>query len=59
MQYPHLIYPDVTLQDAAGPPATLRFLLWTLVPGAMLLVPSLGLLFRVFKGQNPAAPAPH
>jgi cytochrome d ubiquinol oxidase subunit II len=48
-QYPYLIYPDVTIASAAAPPATLRFLVYTLPVGAALLVPSLALLFRVFK----------
>jgi cytochrome d ubiquinol oxidase subunit II len=54
-QYPYLIYPDVTLQRAAAPPAMLGFVLWTLPIGLGLLLPSLWLLFAVFKGRNPAA----
>jgi cytochrome d ubiquinol oxidase subunit II len=54
-QWPYIIYPDITLTGAASPPATLRFVLWTLVPGLGLLLPSLWLLFAVFKGRNPAA----
>jgi cytochrome d ubiquinol oxidase subunit II len=46
---PYLIYPDLTLFDAAGPASTIRFLLWSLPVGAALLIPSLLLLFRVFK----------
>ncbi len=46
---PYLIYPDVTLADAAGPPETIRFLLWTLPFGLALLLPSLWMLFHVFK----------
>jgi cytochrome d ubiquinol oxidase subunit II len=52
-QYPYLIYPDVTLQDVAAPHATLRFVLYALPVGLALLVPSLWLLFRVFKGTHP------
>jgi cytochrome d ubiquinol oxidase subunit II len=48
-QYPYLIYPDLTVGDAAAGPSTLRFFLWSLIPGAALLVPSLWMLFRVFK----------
>ena len=51
-QYPYLIYPDVTIANAAAPPATLRFFLLTLPIGAAILVPSLWLLFRVFKGET-------
>ncbi|MGE3910654.1 MAG: cytochrome d ubiquinol oxidase subunit II [Chloroflexota bacterium] len=54
-QWPFIIYPDITLHAAASPPATLRFVLWTLIPGLGLLLPSLWLLFAVFKGRNPAA----
>jgi cytochrome d ubiquinol oxidase subunit II len=53
-QWPYVIYPDVTLAGAAAPPATLGFVLWTLLPGLGLLLPSLWLLFAVFKGRNPA-----
>lgn len=51
-QYPYLIYPDVTLADAAAGPATLRFVLYSLPFGMALLLPSLWLLFRVFKGET-------
>ena len=50
-QYPYLIYPDVNLHAAAAPPATLRFVLYSLPIGAALLVPSLWLLFHVFKTE--------
>jgi cytochrome bd ubiquinol oxidase subunit II len=53
-QWPYVIYPDVTLTGSAAPSATLRFVLWTLIPGLGLLLPSLWLLFAVFKGRNPA-----
>jgi cytochrome bd ubiquinol oxidase subunit II len=43
------------LTGAAAPRATLGFVLWTTVPGLGLLLPSLWLLFAVFKGRNPAA----
>jgi cytochrome d ubiquinol oxidase subunit II len=52
-QYPYLIYPDMTLQDVAAPHATLRFVLYALPVGLAFLVPSLWLLFRVFKGTHP------
>jgi cytochrome d ubiquinol oxidase subunit II len=51
-QYPYLIYPDVTLHDAAAPHPTLRFMLYALPVGMALVVPSLWLLFRVFKRQQ-------
>jgi cytochrome d ubiquinol oxidase subunit II len=48
-QYPFLIYPDVSIHDVAAVPSTLRFVLYSTPVGAVLLVPSLWLLFRVFK----------
>jgi cytochrome d ubiquinol oxidase subunit II len=52
-QYPYLIYPDMTLHDAAAPAATLRFVLLALPVGLAILLPSLWLLFRVFKSARP------
>lgn len=54
-QYPYLVVPDVTIAGAGAPPATQRLLLAALAAGAVTLVPSLWLLFRVFKGRGPAA----
>lgn len=51
-QQPYLIYPHFTLAQAASPDPTLRFVLWSLVPGTLLLLPSLALLFTVFKGET-------
>jgi cytochrome d ubiquinol oxidase subunit II len=48
-QYPYLVVPDVTLQGAAASPRTQRLLLIALAAGLPVLVPSLMLLFRVFK----------
>lgn len=50
-QYPYLIYPDLTLRAAAAPTPTLLFVLYSLPIGMALLLPSLWLLFRVFKGE--------
>ncbi|MEO5718868.1 MAG: cytochrome d ubiquinol oxidase subunit II [Chthoniobacterales bacterium] len=49
-QYPHLIMPDITLQNTAAPVVTLRLLVIALSAGAVLLLPSLFFLFRIFKG---------
>jgi cytochrome d ubiquinol oxidase subunit II len=54
-QYPYLVYPDITFRRAAAPAETVAFMLATVPLGATLLVPSLWLLFRVFKA--PEAPA--
>jgi cytochrome d ubiquinol oxidase subunit II len=51
-QYPFLIVPTLTLQSAAAPAATLRLLLAALAAGAVVLFPSLWLLFRVFKSRR-------
>jgi cytochrome d ubiquinol oxidase subunit II len=51
-QYPFLIPPDLSIADSAGPPITLRLVLLVLAVGAILLVPSLRYLFRVFKGRT-------
>lgn len=56
-QHPYFCYPDLTLMGSAGPEATIRFLLLALPVGAVVLVPSLWLLLRVFKATAPAARA--
>ena len=48
-QYPYIIFPDITVASAAAPAASLRFFLIAVPAGALLLVPSLYLLFKVFK----------
>lgn len=53
-QYPLLIPPSLSIRDAAAPPVTLRLTLIALAAGALILVPSLAYLYRVFKGR-PAA----
>jgi cytochrome d ubiquinol oxidase subunit II len=50
-QHPYLIYPDLTLQQAAAPRATLAFILISAPIGLAILLPSLALLFRVFKSS--------
>jgi cytochrome d ubiquinol oxidase subunit II len=49
---PYLVYPDITLERAAAPAPTIAFMLATLPFGALLLIPSLWLLFRVFKSTR-------
>jgi cytochrome bd ubiquinol oxidase subunit II len=51
-QYPYLIVPDVTITGAATEPATLRLLLLTLALGALVLFPSFGFLFYVFRRER-------
>lgn len=54
-QAPYLIPGRVTIASAAAPDATLWSFLAISAGGAIVLVPSLWLLFAVFKGKNPAA----
>jgi len=50
-QWPYLIYPDVTVTNAAAPASTLALTAWTLPFGFAALLPSLWLLYRVFKSR--------
>jgi cytochrome d ubiquinol oxidase subunit II len=51
-QSPYIIHPGLTLADAAAPRSTLLFILWSTPAGMAVLIPSLWLLFRVFKGEH-------
>jgi cytochrome d ubiquinol oxidase subunit II len=53
-QFPYVVAPDLTFTEAAAPPRVLRAILVGLVAGAVLLLPSLAYLFRVFKGEQRA-----
>jgi cytochrome d ubiquinol oxidase subunit II len=48
-QFPVLVPPSLTLESAKAPEVVLEAVLWAAGAGAMLLVPALGLLFRIFK----------
>ena len=48
-QYPYLLPPDFTIESSAAPAVTLRLVAWALAAGALVLLPSLWYLFRVFK----------
>lgn len=50
-QYPNLVTPDITVMNSHAPAITLRLLVWALGLGALLLLPSLIFLFRLFKGR--------
>lgn len=59
-QYPWLVMPDLTLTNAGGNDATRRAILWALAFGAPVLLPSLWLLFRIFKTRDaPLRDTPH
>jgi cytochrome d ubiquinol oxidase subunit II len=53
-QAPYLIVPDVTIENAASPSASMAAFAIATATGGLLLLPSLWLLLRVFKGHNPA-----
>jgi cytochrome bd ubiquinol oxidase subunit II len=53
-QFPYLVPPTLTIEDAAAPRRTLVLTLWALAAGALVLFPSLAYLFRIFKA-GPAA----
>ncbi len=48
-QHPFIIYPDVTLASSTAPRATLLFVVYAVPVGLAVLLPSLWLLFKVFK----------
>ncbi len=51
-QLPYLIPPDVTVERAAGSPVMITALLIGSLLGMIILLPSLWLLFRVFKSRR-------
>lgn len=53
-QYPVVVAPDLTLESAAAPRITLQLLVPVIVVGAVILVPSLWWLMRVFKSGKPS-----
>ena len=53
-QWPYLIPPDLSIADGAAPEQTLSAMLGVIAVGMAILVPSLWLLFRVFKVKKPA-----
>jgi cytochrome bd ubiquinol oxidase subunit II len=57
-QNPYLINPDLTLEDAAAASATVRAFLIALPFGAVILVPSLVLLYAIFSRDVFRAGAP-
>ena len=56
-QWPYLIVPDLTASDAAAPVSSLRPMAIGFAIGAALVLPSLLLLFRVFKASSAQADA--
>jgi cytochrome d ubiquinol oxidase subunit II len=56
-QGPYLVPPDLLIAETAAPAATLNAMLVVITIGGLILIPSLWLLFRVFKARNPQARA--
>lgn len=52
VQYPYFILPDLRISDVAAGDATIRAFLIPLPIGALILVPSLVLLYRTFSEQT-------
>jgi cytochrome d ubiquinol oxidase subunit II len=50
-EYPYLLPDTLTIRDAAAPPITLRLLLVGLAAGAVVLVPSLRYMLRIFAAR--------
>jgi len=50
-QAPYIVPGELTIAAAAAPPSVLRAFLWLCAGGTLVLVPSLLLLFSVFKGS--------
>jgi cytochrome d ubiquinol oxidase subunit II len=55
-QYPYLVYPDITVANAAAPDEVLLPVTVALGLGMVILVPSFFYLYRVFKGEKEAQP---
>jgi len=51
-QWPYLVVPDVTAEASAAHEATVRLVAIGFTVGGVLLVPSLAVLFRVFKAAG-------
>jgi cytochrome d ubiquinol oxidase subunit II len=56
-QYPYILVPDVTIEEAATGRATLQAMLVALATGAVVLVPSLVFMYRLFQRPLPDAAA--
>jgi cytochrome d ubiquinol oxidase subunit II len=52
-QIPYIIPPNLTVTGAASPPSTMLAFLISAIIGMSVLIPSMWLLFHVFKGKNP------
>ncbi len=55
-QFPYLVYPDITIENAAAPDVVLRPILIALAIGSSLLLPAFYYLYRVFKAGKELQP---
>lgn len=55
-QYPFLVVPGLTLENAAGHASARTAIVWALLAGLPVLAPSLWLLFKVFKQERQRQP---
>lgn len=53
-QFPMLVPPTISIDVAKAPRAVLQPMIWAIVAGSVLVVPSLGYLLLLFKGQRSA-----
>jgi cytochrome bd ubiquinol oxidase subunit II len=51
-QFPYVIVPDVDIMDSAAPEITLQLLAGAVAAGAVILLPSLYYLLRIFKSRD-------
>jgi cytochrome d ubiquinol oxidase subunit II len=51
-QFPFVVVPDLTFANTAAPRPLLRSILWALLAGSFLLVPSFFYLYRLFKKEQ-------
>lgn len=51
-QYPYLVRPDIRFDDPGAPRAVMVIFLWILAVGAVVLIPSLVYLFRLFTPRH-------
>lgn len=57
-QYPILLPPNLTIENAKTSDAVLWAMLWSIGIGMVIVVPSLWWLFAIFKGAQPDAKSP-
>lgn len=54
-QYPLIVPPTISVHSSKAPESVLWAMIFVIALGSLILVPSLGWLFYLFKGQNPGS----